>query len=569
MSLFGGIRTYFTNKRLKKLEKDILALRDKLHFDPRFMPIDVSKSAAEHFSCRIAEYKVWSMGNGALIRRFYNAGGAGEERFNSCNYFWRKAPATTRMIHSGVPGLISTRMADILFKNGVTPNVTAYKDGNGDSLDESKEKSKKANALTGELLKRVGLQDALHRSATNESWGGHCFLKLSHDVDSSHFPILEAYDITQAEVIKDRGITKAIVFKRWYENKGKTYRLDEVYSTTEDGDACISYHLYKWEGDKCIEVDLLSIPQTAALFRVGESGAEKGIPLDENNTYIYKGLKGMLAFEKPNRTPSLEFPESNYGASDYEGAVDLFDALDEVLSGNVGEVRTNKTKRYVPLTLIPRDENGKALPFDEFADCYVNIEGDADQNAKNEIITSKVDDKTASFMEKWKALLSEICNKAKISPFALGITWLEAVNPSAESQQERNKITLDMRNGKLKLWKPLIEELILRILQLNSWIRAHNDLPDDGLPDLDITWENASVQVEFGEYLEPSLEARLTMYGAAKAARVVSTEECVKQLHPDWTVKMVAEEVNRIRFEEGMSADNPMSLPDLTGGGEE
>ena len=43
----------------------------------------------------------------------------------------------------------------------------------------------------------------------------------------------------------------------------------------------------------------------------------------------------------------------------------------------------------------------------------------------------------------------------------------------------------------------------------------------------------------------------------------------VKMLYPDMTAKEQKDEVNGIMFAKGMSADNPMSLPDLTGGGEE
>ena len=73
------------------------------------------------------------------------------------------------------------------------------------------------------------------------------FFKLSHDISLSNFPILEIASIKQAEVIKDRGITKAIVFKYYYEIKDKKYRLDEIYTQNKDKDATIYYQLYKME----------------------------------------------------------------------------------------------------------------------------------------------------------------------------------------------------------------------------------------------------------------------------------------------------------------------------------
>lgn len=549
------------------MEKDILALRNKLNFDPRLFSGD--DITADDFSRRIREYQVWSMGNSGVLRRFYTGGKAlgGDAAGNASklSYFWTKAPSSTRMIHSGIPGLISTRMADILFRNGVDISVTVFKDGEGESLAEDKGKSKQANALMTELVRQMNLQRNLQTAATNESWGGHCFFRLSHDVSVSPYPILETFDVTQAEVVRERGVTQAIIFHGWYEHKGKTYRLDEIYSTTENGDGCITYRLFTFDGKKERECDLLCIPQTAELFRIGARGAENGIVLDERQRFVYEGLKGMLAFEKPNKTPSLEFPQSDLGASDYEGALDNFDALDEIASGNVREVRANATKRYVPTTMIPRDEHGEPLPFDEFCESYVKTEGDVDQGAVNKIEVEQVADKTASFMEKWKAVLSTVCNKAKISPFSLGVTWLEAVNPSAESQRERNKMTLDMRAGKLALWKPFLEELLVRSLQLYAWMGSHTKVVRDGMPELSLAWENTAVTVEFGEYIEESVEQRILTWGGALAQGVVSTSEAVRSIHPDWTEKAVENEVNLIRYERGMGADDPITLPTLTG----
>ncbi len=574
MSIIQDIKEYFKERRLKRLEMDILSIRNKLNFDPRFSVLDGDPQTTEAFTHRISEYKVWSMGNASVIRRFYR-GTAGNARnaVNKLNYFWANAPTTARLVHSGIPGLISTRMADILFGSGVDVDVVVYKDMNAENLKEDAKTMKIADELMSTILGAIGFQDKIQTAATNESWGGHCFFKLSHDVDVSRFPIVETYDITRAEVVKVRGITKAIIFKSWYTHKDQQYRLDEVYSTTAEGYACISYHLFRRGSDGSDkEVDLFSIPQTAQYFHRFGEGNEHGIHLNENNTIVYEGLKGMLAFEKPNKTPSLEFPDSDYGASDYEGSIDSFDALDEIVSGNIHEIRTNKTRRYVPSSFIPRNPHNpeEVLPFDEFDDSYVYPDVDPDQETKKEIKVVTVADKTESFMSKWKSILSTICNKAKISPYSLGITWLEAVGPGADSLRERNKTTLDMRDGKLKLWKPFLEEMLLRVLQLYAWMYDNAVSDKDGLPQIPFAWENTTVRVSFGEYVGDTYWDMLPKLGAAKAQHVASTQECVERLHPDWTSEQRQNEINLIRFEEGMSVDNPNSLPELTGeGGEE
>ena len=555
------------------MEKDLQALRAKMRFDPRLLTMKIDTETENAFTRRMYEYKTWSMGNAGALAWFYRTGNStvGQFDYNKMNYFWARVPSNRRMVHSGIPGLISSRMADILFKNGVKVSSVIYKNAESETLKEDKKQMAKADEFLQDLfLPKLNLTKNMQTAAVNESWGGHCFFKLSHNVSVSAYPILETFDITKCEVVKERGITTAIIFKNWYEHQNKTYRLDEIYTTTEENDACIIYKLFTFENDKEIEVDLLSIPQTQEVFYLGTNGNDKGIHLDDKQRFVYVGLKGLLAFEKPNKTPSLEFPSSNYGASDYEGAVDQFDALDEITSANIREIRTNETKRYIPENLIPRDSAGNLLQFDEFCDSYEKVNGDIDQNAQNKIETSEIKDKTESYLSKWKTVLSMACNKAKISPYSLGITWLEAVGPSAESQLERNKTTLDMRKGKLLLWEKLLKDLILQALKMNAWMQQHVEKvkavqQNDGVPEIEFTDGNTTIQLDFGDYVTESVSQRLTAWGAAKNNRVASTEECIKQIHPDWTDKQVMDEVNIIRFEEGASLDNPNNLPNLTG----
>ena len=577
MKLIETIKNKAQERRIRKLERDLTALRSKVKFDPRLLSKDFDIETVDTFTRRTYEYKLWNMGNAGALCWFYRTGNAyvGKYEYNKHNYFWAKCPPTRRMVHCGIPGLISTRMADILFKNGVKVNAIVYKNAEGESLQEDKAAEKKADEfISSTLLPNLKLQDALQTSAVNESWGGHCFLRLSHDASTSAYPILETFDITKCEVIKVRKITKAIIFKTWYEHNSKSYRLDEIYSTTDEGDGCITYKLYTFDGKEEKECGLFAIPQTRNLFFFNGQGNENGVHLDEEQRFVYKGLKGMLAFEKPNKTPSHEFPNSNYGASDYEGAVDYFDSLDEIASANVREIRTNETKRYVPDTMLEVDEDGKPVPLDDFCDSFITVKGDPDQDATNKIETAQIADKTDSFLAKWKTALSMICNKAKISPYSLGITWLEAVGPSSESLQERNKVTLDMRKGKLALWETVLQELIIQALQLNKWLvenveGVREKQQADGVPELDITNGNTTIQLDFGEYISEGVSQRITTWSGAKTARVASTEECVRQIHPDWTEKQVNDEVNLIRFEDGMSVDNPSNLPELTGEDEE
>lgn len=539
-----SLKEYLTDRRLTRLEGDLKMLNNRLQFNPLKLTAKIGEESITKFSDKIAEYKVWSSGDAVKIREYYfkNYGD-----YDSLHYFWRNAPATSLKKHTGIPALISHKMGYILFGNGIDIDVLAY--------DEAGNKSDEVTAYIREelltLYSKLEMEQKLQDGATTESWGGEVFYKLSVDNTLSDYPILEVADITRGRVYKDRGITKEIRFPTYYKKKDQNYRLDEVYSTTENGDACIYYKLYKLNvvDNKEEEIPLSTIPETAYI---------------DEEVKVFEGIKGLLAFAKPNKK-SLMFTDSDYGASDYEGAIDSFDAMDEAYSTIFKELRTNRTVRYIPKDMIPKTPDGRFILNDNFTDAYVQVESDIDQNSKSEITFSIIPDKTESHKAKFLTALTTALNKAGLSPYAIGITGLESVNASAESQQERNKVTLETRKAKMEVWKPFIEEMLIKILQLNDWMVRNKLVDQPAYKDNNIKWENIEVQVSFGDYIVETENNIITSVANQMSAGVISTETALKEIHPDWNDEQILEEVNRIRYEKGMALDTPDSLPELTG----
>lgn len=567
MGLLKKYKDWKTRRWLDKLRGGLLMLKNEINFDPRYaLNIDDVDNAAA-FTRRLEEYRIWFMGNSRLLRMLY----ANSIKSECLNYFWYAAENNTRMLHSGIPGLISSKMATILFGGGINVEAVVYKD-DGEEIDDVK--TEQAQDIINNLISIMDVANKFTYGAQTESWGCHIFAKLSHKVPLSNYPILEFASIRDAEVIKDRGITIAIIFKYWYEHNQHKYRLDEIYSTNIDGDAMIGYRLYKLEADgKIAPADLDDIPQTSGL-RYASDGTRR---LNENDEFVYEGLKGMLAFEKPNKLPSHEFMNSIYGASDYEGALDSFDALDEAYSGLISELRDNKTIRYVPESMIPKivrtDRNGnqfiESILPNQFVTNYVKVSSDEDQSTKNEIKIQQIPDKTEENLQKYRTALTTAINQAGLSPFALGITGLESISSSAESQQERNKVTLETRNHKLSLWKPFSENIFEMALKLNSWMQKNTTAKQDAFAQIELNFENLDVNVSFGDYIIDRVHDRIDIWGSAKSQGVASTYMAVSKIHKDLEEEQILEEVNRIRFEQGMAFDNPNNLPGLTGVEEE
>lgn len=548
------INDFFRKRRLERLKGDLKMLRDEMTYSP-YLCAECSNETARGFSQRISEYRIWSEGSAELLRRWYKGDGqSGSDReVDKQQYFWASCPLTFRMLHCGVPGLICSKMPRILFGGGIKNAVTVYNSDGAKSVKGSKD----ASEFLTNLINITAFNDKLTEAATCESWSGHCFFKFSHDLTLSDYPIIETSDVTNTEVVKKRGITTAIIFKKWYEQPNKDkYRLDEIYSSNELREATITYRLVKIESKKEVLKPLGSIPETQELAEA------EG--MDENGTITFKGLYGMLAFEKPNKMPSLEFPHCNYGASDFEGALDSFDSLDESYSAIINEIRDNRTLRFWDISLC-RFENGIYItPDDGYTRNFIKGESPSgDNDKKSEIISAA--DKTELHKQKYLTALCLAINKAGLSPFALGVTGLESINSSSESQQERNKVTLETRAAKLKLWKPFLEKIFLQLLAYNSWLVKAQGVKQTAFNFVDVDFNNTSVNVDFGDYISENVQKRTEIWGVAKTSGISSVETAVREIHSDWDENQIADETNRIYFENGTAADNPDNLPKLDG----
>lgn len=544
---YDKIKRYFDRKRQDRLERDLMAIAHRGYkYNPDYA-ISESINPEKDFSLSVQENLVWFIGKGSIIRDFYQRNSA---LVDSLNFFWHKAPANYRKVHSGVPKQIARKMATILFGGGFTNEVEIFKvDENGNVTNEL-DKAKSAQVLENlEIYKKeCNFEEIMKTGATTESWCGHVFFKYSFDLSLSEYAILECVDLRNAEVIKIRGITKAIIFKNYYANNNRKFVHKETYTTDENGDAMIINELYVIRQSGEEKVPLVTLPETA----------------DYPEVFVFKGLKGMLAFEKANKLPNNDFLDSPYGASDFAGAHSSFDALDETLSEIYSEIRNNKTIRYIPDIFLRYDNETSVASLDAFITNYVKITGSLDEQAKNQINITHIEDKQESLYSKWKIGISTVCNNAGISPLALGVTGLESIASSDTSQRERNKATLETREEKLNRWKPLIEKMLLQLLAFNSWLQRNYDVQKQ-LNQIDVNFDNCNVLVKFGDYIIEPQSALIDVWGKAKQAGVASTRHALKEIHPDWSEQKIEEELNLIRFELGMSLDNPMNLPNLTG----
>jgi len=305
------------------------------------------------------------------------------------------------------------------------------------------------------------------------------------------------------------GRVKEVIFKTAYKESYKTYTLHEIY-----GYGYINYRLYL--GDK--EVPLTTIEATKHLTDLAfDKAVILAVPAK-----IYSSKK------YPNRGGSI-FDD---------GKLDNFDAFDEAWSQWMDALRAGRAKTYIPEGLLPRDPNtGSLVKPNAFDNRYIATEANMSEKSDNRISTEQPAIPHDSYLASYVTAL-DLCLQGIISPSTLGIDVKKLDN--AEAQREKEKATLYTRGSIVKA----LQKVLPRVIQAH--FDAYNILNKAAL-------EEVKVDVNFGEYANPSFESQVETVAKAKTGGIMSIEASVDELYGDSKdEEWKKEEVARLKAEQGI-----------------
>jgi 6-pyruvoyl-tetrahydropterin synthase len=131
-------------------------------------------------------------------------------------------------------------------------------------------------------------------------------------------------------------------------------------------------------------------------------------------------------------------------------------------------------------------------------------------------------------------------NKAGLAPTTLGLTGLESINSSAESQDAREKTSMRTRAVCLNSWEKTLKELFNRWLQVRDYIEKKQVFDYSDL-----------INIRFNEYTNPTLENITDIIAKQVQTGLKSTDTAVKELNEGMSDEQVQEEVMKIMAERG------------------
>lgn len=438
--------------------------------------------------------KIWYLGDGDELLNWYTNqqtyGWAKNPIYNrnKRQYFWgMSVNEMVKRVHSGIPRAIIDTISNIV---GM-PNIT------GDDILKDIFEENNFEFMLCQQARPMTLVE------------GDGAFKINMNPKLSKYPLIEYYSAEDWGPLYKSNILIGMYFKSYYKDKNdKDYVLFETRTLRPEGLA-VEYNLYQaGKNDELISCNCDKIPELSGL---------------ENK--LLSGINCLLAIPNKYYFDPLYV---NRGKSIYDGKLDLFDFMDEILTQSGQTNRVSTPVEYYPVDLLERTKNSQPILPKLYNRQYVKIEGtlDGDGNSNNTIQTTQPD---LNF-DKYGNLFSDVLGNALVgvlSPSSLGIDIAKKDN--ADAQREKEKQTMFTRNliikNETKMLVKLCDMLLMAYEIMTTGIYNNTEY---------------NISVKYDEFALPSFENEIQVLGPAWVSGEISTERYVQLL---WAGKLSDEEM--------------------------
>lgn len=395
-----------------------------------------------------------------------------------------------------------------------------------------KSDDKEIDDVLNKVKEEAKLQKLFERGVYWESGIGDFAYRIGCCKNLSDKPIIDLIEPQHLEINYSRGCVKSYVIKEVCK-EDPSYELREIHYKNESGFVCISYR-YTKDGNYIPRTDEFAIKECERLFD-RETPKDQVLPFKDflivykqnaNNNQLYKGERGV---------------------PDIQGMVSIEDALTESISDLIDAIRKGGVKEYVDDSLIPQDINGNDMRLNHFNKTIITTKGGSSPDDSKKLWqVTQGDIRWEAYVRTIQNLMSVAINKAGLSPTTIGLTGLESINSSAESQDAREKTSMRTRQVCLDSWALTIKELMNKYLQVKDYMEGK-----------DIYDYNDLINVTFNEYTNPTLENITNVLAKQVQTGLKSQVTAIKELNKGMSEEQVMNEVEQIMAENGgMAGEN-------------
>lgn len=378
-----------------------------------------------------------------------------------------------------------------------------------------------------------------------ESGIGDVAFRISYCPEIDDKPIIDIIEPQHLDVNYRRGKVLSYVVKEVC-SEHPEYELHEIYSKDKAGYAQIDYK-FTYNNNLVKDTDEGLLKECRENFP-GVNTAHVSLPFkfipiifkkNDNCNQLYKGERGV---------------------PDIQGLAKIEDALSESISDLIDAIRKGGVKVFASEDLIPQDPEGNNLAMNPFNKTVIVTHGSASPaDSQNLYNVVQGDIKWQAYTETIKTLMSTAINKAGLSPTTLGLTGLESINSSAESQDAREKPSMRKREIALNGWKKTLTELFNRYLQVDDYIHGR-----------DIGEYSSLINITFNEYTNPTVENVTDVLVKQVAGGIKAPMTAIKELNKGMTDEEAEAEYYQIlasKQADVVQEDAPGPPEDAEGGG--
>jgi A118 family predicted phage portal protein len=465
-----------------------------------------------------SEHAAWYSGDPNQIAKVYSSRVKG---LGSKGRMWSQQVLNERrtMIHVPIAGDVSSTSASLMF--GEHPRISF--------------ESEQAKERWEEISGKTDVQNRLLEAAETASAIGGVYLKVDF-IQGFQYPILSVAQADNAIPDFVHGILTGVTFFKEIPNDKqdqKVYRLVERHEVSASGKAQVEYGLFVGTEDYFgQQIPLDSLPDT------------EGLP----ELFIYEGIDGLAVRYIPNIKPYRRLRGYNIGRSDYDGLEGLFDALDEVYSSWMRDIRLAKARIIVPEEWLKKDAQGN-LAFDTEEEIFtlldmdpVNKAGQSGMGAQAEQFAIRANEHYQTALE----LMKQIITLAGYSIQDFGID-IQGSAESGTALNIRRQKSLSTQAKKAGYWKSSLEDIFEMMMIIDNTIIKSG-----------VTPERPNVEMQDGALIDMNQLADTLV--KLNQAQATSIETSVSIAHPDWEEVQIQEEVDKIMNERGLGVEESPEL---------
>lgn len=475
---------------------------------------------------KLAEHAAWYSGDAEALARVYG-GSVQHTRQRAWYRFWERNEnltgeyQTRAQLHVPLASDIAAINAALLF--GERPDISipeAHVENAGSDAKDTEER-------LSEILNAGDVHGRLVGAAETAAALGGVYLKVDWDREIADYPLITVVQADAAIPDWRYGILTGVTLWREVGRENTTvWRHLERHETTSDGMGIVLHGLYKGTADRLGTQQPLAAHPATETFR------------DE----VRLPFPGLGIRYIPNMSPNPLWRGSPIGRSDYHGVEGLFDALDEVFTSWMRDIRLGKARIMVPEDYLRKE--GGTFRFDLDQEVFTPL--DMGANDQQTITTAQFAIRVEEHERTANALIERIISRAGYSPQTFGLNIAGRADAAA-ALRIRERRTLMTQQRKRAYWESPLADLMEMLLYVD---REHFTR---GLT----VYRPA---VGMADSLTPDDIELATAVELVNRAGAASTETLITMLHPDWDKKRIEEEAKRVREEKGLYVESPLQV---------